>query len=207
MTSTDLPSGTTGRLSAADRREQILAAATVVFGENGYAGATTDQVAQAAGISQPYVVRMFGTKQKLFLEVMNGALGALLERFRAALPDPGDGTILEKRLGAAYIDLVDRAGVHRTLLQAFVSGNDPVIGDAAREGFVSIYRFLRDEAHFEPAQVSEFLGYGMLLSVLLGIELPRTFGKSADADELMLAAFGEKCREVLDVAGPSARRV
>lgn len=192
------------RLSAADRREQILNTATAVFAERGFHGTTTDQIAQAAGISQPYVVRMFGTKQNLFLEVLHRALALLFTAFRDALPDPGDGTPPQARLGSAFVDLIQSAGVHRTLLHAFVSGNDPVIGAAAREGFVSIYRFLRDEAHFTADEVNGFLGHGMLISVLLGIELPSVFGQDPDSDELMQVAFGDKCAVVLQVAGPGA---
>jgi AcrR family transcriptional regulator len=193
----------TPRLSAADRREQILDAATAVFGDRGYNGTTTDQVAQAAGISQPYVVRMFGTKEKLFLEVLQRALDTLFVAFREALPDPGDGTALQQRLGSAFVDLVAKVGVHRTLLHAFTSGNDPVIGAAARSGFVGIYRFLRDEAGFSPDDISTFLGHGMLLSVLLGIEMPSVWGTDPEADELMRVAFGEKCGVVLAAAGPA----
>ena len=40
------------RLPAAERREQMLNAASIVFGERGYTGATTDAVAKAAGVSQ-----------------------------------------------------------------------------------------------------------------------------------------------------------
>ena len=39
------------RLPAAERREQMLNAASIVFGERGYAGTTTDAVAKAAGVS------------------------------------------------------------------------------------------------------------------------------------------------------------
>ena len=49
-----------------DARRSSSAARTV-FAERGYA-ASTDQVARAAGVSQPYVVRLFGTKRELFLE-------------------------------------------------------------------------------------------------------------------------------------------
>src|ERR1700754_4481418 len=75
------------RMRSQDRRELILEAATAVFGERGYGGATTDAVARAAGVSQPYVVRMFGTKEALFLEVLHRALDKLLAAFRGALRD------------------------------------------------------------------------------------------------------------------------
>ena len=50
------------RLTAGERQDQLLAAAVTAFSERGYAGTTTDQVARLAGVSQPYVIRLFGTK-------------------------------------------------------------------------------------------------------------------------------------------------
>ncbi|GMA35913.1 helix-turn-helix domain-containing protein [Demequina litorisediminis] len=75
------------RLSADDRREQILAAASVVFGERGYAGGTTDAIAREAGISQAYVVRMFGSKERLFRATAERAALKVREAFiRSSTP-------------------------------------------------------------------------------------------------------------------------
>ena len=79
-------------MTGAERREQILAAARRVFGEGGYA-ASTDEVARAAGVSQPYVVRLFGSKRELFLETYRQAseqvlatLGSVPAGPEAAMP-------------------------------------------------------------------------------------------------------------------------
>ena len=56
-------------MNADDRRQLVLEAATRAFARGGYAGTSTDRVAREAGVSQPYVVRIFGTKLELFLEV------------------------------------------------------------------------------------------------------------------------------------------
>lgn len=65
----------------------MLEAASLVFGERGYEGTTTDAVARAAGVSQAYIVRMFGSKQALFTEVAQRALARIEEAFRAAAAD------------------------------------------------------------------------------------------------------------------------
>ncbi len=83
------------RMAAADRRELVLAAAAGVFGERGYVGATTDAVAKASGVSQPYVVRMFGTKAALFQAVLERSLDRLIASFReeiaqALLPEEAE---------------------------------------------------------------------------------------------------------------------
>ena len=196
----------TERIPAIQRREQILAAASQVFGERGYAGATTDQVAHAAGISQPYVVRMFGTKENLFLEVLERALNKLKTAFRAVLAEPrsqGDDAadLLAQRLGATYVGLIEDRGILLSLMQAFITGHDPIIGAKARAGFLQIYRILRDEAGFEPDVIREFLADGMLFNTLLAIRLPDIFDDDEAAQELMRCTFRTKLDLVLGVSG------
>jgi len=199
----------TERIPAAARREQILAAASRVFGMRGYAGATTDQVAQAAGISQPYVVRMFGTKENLFLEVLERALGTLVTAFRSVIAEPrAEGPEatdeLSQRLGAAYVDLIEDRGILLSLMQGFITGHDPVIGARARAGFLEIYRILRDEAGFEPDRIRGFLADGMLFNTLLALRLPDVFDDDEAAEELMRCAFRAKLDLVLGATGPTA---
>jgi len=196
------------RIPAAQRREQILDAAAAVFGERGYAGATTDQVAQAAGISQPYVVRMFGSKEKLFCELLLRARQRLEERLSAALARP-EVKALDKQgrkqfLGRAYVDLVGEADIVLPLAQGFLLGHDPVIGKYAREGFLVIYRLLRDEGGFTPEEVRDFLAGGMLINTLLTLQMTELYGSDETARELLGCAFGEKIDIVLHDAGTAS---
>jgi TetR/AcrR family transcriptional regulator len=161
------------RMRAEDRRESVLTAATAVFGERGYVGATTDAVARAAGVSQPYVVRMFGTKEALFLCVLGRALDRLMEAFTAAIEadprlSPED---LHHRMGTAYGDLLSDRGLLLSLMHGFVLGADPVIGAAARKGFLEVYRVLRHRAGFSAEEAATFLAHGMLLNTLVGIRM------------------------------------
>src|SRR4051794_34137527 len=177
------------RIPAGERREQILAAASLVFGERGYFGATTDQIARAAGISQPYVVRMFGSKESLFVEVLTRALDTLMVAFTGALAEwRTDGSPegeIARRLGTTYANLIEDRGLLLSLMQAFSMGHDPVIGEGARNGFMEIYRLLRDEAGFSPEEARAFLAEGMLLNTLLGLRLPDRFGLDPAATELL----------------------
>ena len=187
----------TDRIPAEERREQILHAATAVFGELGYAGATTDRVARAAGISQPYVVRLFGTKEQLFIETLRHTLARLLAAFRDALPADGDTESAEHRLGQAYLHLVEDRGVLLTLLHGYLMGTDPVIGPIARDGFLQVFRMLRDEARFTPDQIHRFLADGMLINTLLATGIGLDVARDDDAADLMQCTFGEHVTEVL----------
>ncbi|MGE2833331.1 TetR/AcrR family transcriptional regulator [Mycobacterium sp. SMC-4] len=54
------------RLSAEQRREQIIKAARRVFEQTGYEGARTRDLAAAAGVNEALLYRHFGSKEELF---------------------------------------------------------------------------------------------------------------------------------------------
>jgi AcrR family transcriptional regulator len=185
------------RMKSEDRRELILDAALGVFGDFGYVGATTDQVARAAGVSQPYVVRMFGTKERLFLEALDRAVTRLHVVFRAAIADTLNPMNLHERVGRAYVDLVSDRGLLLTMMHAFVLGSDPVIGRASRDCFLSVYTMLRDEAGFTPAEVHAFLAQGMLINTLVGLRMSDDFESNPVAAEMLSTALPNKLDVVL----------
>ncbi len=66
------------RLKADERREVILEAASQMFAERGYLGASIDRIAEAAGISAPVIYRHFGSKKELYIELLQASGAALL---------------------------------------------------------------------------------------------------------------------------------
>jgi AcrR family transcriptional regulator len=54
-------------MSAEERREMIIRVAACEFSTGGYRGTTTESIAHRAGISQPYIFRLFPGKKALFL--------------------------------------------------------------------------------------------------------------------------------------------
>jgi AcrR family transcriptional regulator len=200
--------GAATRMRSEDRRELILQAATEVFGERGYVGATTDAIARAAGVSQPYVVRMFGTKEVLFLEVLHRALDRLLTTFRAALADgiaAGEGTdTVGHRIGTAYADLLRDRGLLLSLMHAFILGTDPVIGKAAREGFLEVYKFLRFEAGFSSVEADVFLAHGMMMNTMVGLRMADEYANGDPcAIDLLETAMPTKLDLLLDASAQS----
>jgi len=192
-----------------DRRALILEAATAVFGERGYVGTTTDAIAKAAGVSQPYVVRMFGTKEALFLEVLDRAVSRLLSTFRTALADgvsAGEARdAIGHRIGYAYADLLSDRGLLLSLMHAFVLGSDPVIGKAAREGFLEVYKFLRFEAGFSPAEADIFLAHGMMMNTMVGLRMADEYaGGDPCAVDLLETALPAKLDLLLRIHAESA---
>jgi AcrR family transcriptional regulator len=196
------------RMSADERREQVLAAATRAFARAGYAGTSTDVVARESGVSQPYVVRMFGTKQQLFLEVFERATDRIKAAFQEVLDgystgdpfDPDDDADWAT-LGAAYTELLADRDFLLVMMHGFAAGGDEAIGAQARRGMSAIYEvLLRTGCSDERA--TDFIAHGMLLNVMLAMRAPEHLDESGALAGLTACAFGE---EGLTAAARAAR--
>ena len=70
------------RMTAQERRNDVLRVAVAEFAKRGWQGTSTEDVARAAGISQPYLFKMFPTKKALFIALVEHSF----ERVRQAWP-------------------------------------------------------------------------------------------------------------------------
>jgi len=79
-------------MKAADRREVIARAATEVFAERGYEGASIDEIARRSGVSAPVVYDHFSSKQELHRQLLERTRDELLAMWREALAgdDPAE---------------------------------------------------------------------------------------------------------------------
>ncbi|WP_219413478.1 TetR/AcrR family transcriptional regulator [Pseudonocardia nigra] len=68
------------RMRRADRREQILGAATRAFARTGFAGTGLDDVAAEAGITRVLLYRHFDSKADMYRAALDRACGRLQER-------------------------------------------------------------------------------------------------------------------------------
>jgi AcrR family transcriptional regulator len=161
----------TERKTKAERREEILDAALAEFAERGYHGASTEEIARRAGISQPYVFRLFGTKRELFKAVVARSFRQTLETFqRAAEGLRGEEAL--HAMGRAYIDqyLTDRARL-RAQMQVYAACDDPEIRDAARQGFGDLVAYAERVSGLPSRDIGLFFATGMLLNVFASMEL------------------------------------
>ncbi len=155
------------RLTAAARSEEVLQAAVVAFGANGYAGTKTDEIARLAGVSQPYVIRLFGTKQQLFLAATNRVCDRVEETFRRA----GAREASLDSLGESYNELIPERELLVVLLHGFAASNDPAIGETVRERFGRIHRIVGELSGATPEEVTKFMATGMLLTVMAAMQV------------------------------------
>lgn len=158
-------------MPAEERREQIITAATRAFAHGGYAGTSTDVIAKEAGVSQPYVVRMFGTKLALFLEVLERTCSRIDQAFNAVIDErPFDPESEEdrQRLGEVYTELLSDTDFLHVLMHGFAAGSEPEIGKVGRDGLARIYATIKRTGCTDE-EAREFVAYGMLLNVLVSM--------------------------------------
>lgn len=83
------------RLSAADRREQLLSVALKVFAQRGYHATSMNDIADAAGVTKPVLYQHFASKRALYtatLEAVGESMIAALTSATSASPSGKEQT-------------------------------------------------------------------------------------------------------------------
>jgi AcrR family transcriptional regulator len=162
----------TERKSKEERREDILDAAIAEFAEKGLHGASTDEIARLAGISQPYVFRLFGTKKELYLAVIARCFRQTLETFqRVAEGKRGEEAL--QAIGGAYSQLLESDRLYlKAQMQAYAACGDPEICAVVRHGYGDLVTYVERVSGVEPKELGAFFAGGMLMNVLASMNAP-----------------------------------
>jgi len=158
---------TTTRQTAEERREDVLAAAVDEFARAGFHGASTDAIARRAGISQPYLFRLFGSKKELYLAAVRRCFRRTLETMQGAAEGLRGEDALEA-MGDAYGRLLKTdPGMLQNQLQTYAAAlDDPDVRQAVRDGYGDLYTYVERVSGVDAARVAQFFAMGMLFNVL-----------------------------------------
>lgn len=161
---------TATRKTADERREEILLVALEEFGEHGFDGTSTDTIARRAGISQPYLFRLFRTKKELYLESVRRCLRETLELFREASAGL-EGEAALKAIGRAYIGLLRDRTRLRAQMQAYADCDDDEVRAVVREGYGELVKYAERVSGADAKRIRDFFAFGMLLNVFAAMDL------------------------------------
>lgn len=135
------------RMRAPERKRQLLESAAAVFAERGYRGATTAELAAAAGISEPILYRHFDSKLELFVTLIDEVGAEVLSAWETRLA-AADGptarlhTLLESNPSTA----ARGRGVYRVIFQAMTQTDvEPRIREAITTHVRQLRTFVADE--------------------------------------------------------------
>jgi AcrR family transcriptional regulator len=164
------------RSTAEERRAEILSAARIEFAERGLHGTSTEDIARRAGISQPYVFRLFGTKKELFLASAASCMEETLETMRAAAVGKTGEEALEA-MGQAYVAMLED-DPRRLMLQMhmYAASQDEDVRRVARDGYGRLVEFVETVSGLDGARISRFFAKGMLINVIAAMGLKDATG-------------------------------
>lgn len=166
------------RMSAEERRESVLRAAIVEFGRGGYAGTSTAAIARRAGVSQPYLFRLFPDKRALFLGAVERCTDEIRRCFERAAEGLDDPEEVRDAMGRAYLELVSDRDLLMLQMQAYVAVHtaetegDREFGERVRATWLRLWDSSRLLLGADDEEVSSFFGTGMLINVLLALGFP-----------------------------------
>jgi AcrR family transcriptional regulator len=179
------------RLTAEERRTDVIAAASREFAARGYAGTSTQAIAERAGVSQPYLFQLFGTKKDLFIEAVHACFARTRSTFessaRAVPAGSADPTAILEAMGCSYHDLLRDRDMLRLQLHAYAACDDSDIRAVVRDEWTRLHETVARVSGAEPGALHAWFAEGMLLNVAAAI------GELDNANDLKLdlgGAFG-----------------
>jgi len=185
------------RMSAEDRREQVIKAAVAEFAAHGLDGTSTEAIAERAGISQPYIFRLWPNKKDLFLAAVSacfdltekwirkageGNLDAELASLHGAghpsfehghLGEPGVSPRLHA-MAHAYIQLLTKRQTLLMQMQAYAACWDDDVRRLVRDRWTRLRTLIGELGGVDGPELNEFMAKGMLLNVAACMHLPDT---------------------------------
>ena len=175
------------RMSADDRRHQLLEASIKCFAEYGYKGTTTVRLARAASVSEPVLYKHFKSKQDLFVCLLEQVGREVIRGWRQAiapLKSPMDQLRVLFRLNPATTD-PRTAQLYGVIFVAQAEISDSAILAALRN-------------HFQ--QYAKFLA-GVIKRAQRAKQVRRDVSASGLAWQIIHSAIGFAFIKPLDIAG------
>jgi AcrR family transcriptional regulator len=158
-----------------NRKTQIIEAAAALFAEYGYYKTTTADVAQAVGVTQPYVFHFFKSKEALYLAVLEQASQRILHAFSTAEAPRAQ---LAEAMGQAFADLLATHRNEILLVMMSFATPEPAVREYSQREFDNVYE--RVKSRFEQAgipepgiQASDFIGKGLTIALSETLNLPK----------------------------------
>lgn len=171
MTTHNVSMMVSSRMTAPERRTAVLAAAITEFARSGYSGTSTDAIASRAGISQPYLFRLFGTKKDLFVATYE----LVSDRIIAAMTRAGTGLAGEEArdaMGSAYAELLQDPELLQVQLHGFAAApGDPEIAATCRKTFEVLWHLIHERTGIADDEILQFFSMGMMMNVMSAIDL------------------------------------
>lgn len=154
------------RMAMQERREIVLRESIPVFARYGFEGATTAEIAKRAGVTQPYVFKLFGSKKALFIEACERNMRTTELQMRESAGGKTGEDAMEA-MGAAYFARMENDRDSLLLqMQQYAACHDPDVQHTVRTCMESIWNMVVEISGMPLESVAVFIAKGMMCNVL-----------------------------------------
>lgn len=175
------------RRTADERREDVLRAAVQEFGSFGYSGGSTERIAAAAEISQPYVLRLFGSKLKLFVATLAHVCETIEATWAQALEkQPATGWDALMVIGASYASGTDIEQRFRVIMQGVAAAGTPEIEAEINASMDRLWSWVEQNTGADYSEIQRFWAFGMMQTMGVSMNAPRYMADSPRARAMIL---------------------
>ncbi|MFH8338957.1 TetR/AcrR family transcriptional regulator [Streptomyces sp. AM6-12] len=167
------------RMSAEERRESVIRAATEEFGRGGYYGTSTEAIAKRVGVSQPYLFRLFPGKRAIFLAAAERCVEDTIRMFEQATEGLEGDEALHAMAEAYTRAMAEQPARLMMQMQMYLAvaaaeeEGDREFGEAVRAGWMRLWDTIDLPLGACVADTTEFMAYGMLINCLVAMGFPR----------------------------------
>jgi AcrR family transcriptional regulator len=130
---------------SAETRARILAAASQMFADRGFASVTTRQIAAAADVAFPVMYRHFGDKRRLYLTAFSDSLERVNKKYVSLLRSAGSA---DERLLAfvseLYKDLMGDPFVSKFMQREILDRDYEGLAEMTKKSFLEPYLLVRE---------------------------------------------------------------
>ena len=171
------------RSTAPRRRADAVDIGMRIFADHGPTTASVQKVADAMGVSQPYVFRLFGSKRDFFLACLDELHTRIRHTFRQAAARTPDEPLPAMR--ADFRALIADGVITGLWLQACATARaDPVVAERCRTVIAGILQEAGQLTTAGAPQLTGALGAGALAVMLQAIGVDLSAGSQAALDAL-----------------------
>lgn len=173
------------RMQAAERRRVVLDAALVEFARGGYDSTTVTSIADRAGVSQPYLFKLFATKRALFLAAAEHCFTRWGQLLSAAAAGLAGRSAIDAMTGVC-VEVME-GDLLAFPLKLYAAGHDACIAEAARRHVAALHRAIVRAAGVDDARTNHLLATILLLQTASAINT----GEPAVRNAVLGLALGD----------------
>lgn len=160
------------RKTADERRAEVVRAAVREFSRRGLHGTSTDTIARAVGVSQPYLFRLFNSKLDIFIAAGEHCFRRTSQAFEAAARGTTGESAL-KTMSEAYQELAVDRELLMMQMQLYVSACcDEQVRAAVRRWWDDLWALVTQLTGLPDETITGFMSSGMLINVTVALSTP-----------------------------------